>query len=150
VIVRRLCAVFHGIFVAHNEYDIHPVWCLLRAMRLSAWFVSDLCVIFPYFLRNSSVIFHSVNQWKWVKFSTDKHVQPKSMLTCKMGCVTGPLGPDLIQNDQTCWDPVCSIGWSRTLSLDFAHSFLCRYFLRFSLVFDHCVLYALIMPVIIC
>jgi hypothetical protein len=55
------------------------VWGLCVHLRLSAWFLSDLCVIFLYFLRNSSVIFRRVDQSKWWIFSTDKHAQPNFM-----------------------------------------------------------------------
>jgi hypothetical protein len=74
---------------------IRPIWGLCVHLRWSAWFVSDLCAIFPYFSRNSSVIFRRVNQWKWSILSTDKHAQQNlcaiHAFAFYLGCVTGPL-----------------------------------------------------------
>jgi hypothetical protein len=45
VIVRRLCVIFRGTFMSHTT----PYSPCLGPLRWSAWFVSDLSVIFPQF-----------------------------------------------------------------------------------------------------
>jgi hypothetical protein len=92
LLLRELCTI-HKQFIcgsAHIKRDfpwnirraqhrISPVWGLCVPMLWIIWFVSNLFVILPYLLRNSSVIFHRINQRIWSISSTDKHTQPNFM-----------------------------------------------------------------------